>query len=145
MRLKEELPKKAFPWEQIIKENWKKYIGSHKLRDIDREEVEKMLGCKEEKFFAYYYHGCNDIRIFSLGCNSRLCSLCGKRNTDNWAKRLVKRLFPGKIHRNLVFGMPDMLWSFIKENRKLQKIIMDSTNQTIQELFNKIFSKKKIT
>jgi plasmid rolling circle replication initiator protein Rep len=145
MWIKEELPKKLFSLKEIIKENWDKYIGNHTLRNIEKEEVEKMLKCREEKFFACYCHGCNDIRIFPLGCNSRLCSSCGKRHTDNWAKRLVKRLFPGKIHRHLVFGMPDMLWSFIKENRKLQKIVMDAANQTIQELFNEILKKKKIT
>ena len=142
--IKEELPKKAFSVKQIIKENWDRFIGIHKTREIEQEEVEKMLSCKEESrgCFACYCKQCDKIVIFPLGCNSRLCSSCGKRYTDNWAKRLVKRLFPGKIHRHLVFGMPDMLWSFIKENRKLQKIVMDTANQTIQQLFQTITKKK---
>jgi len=106
-----------------------------------------MLSCKEESrgCFACYCKKCNKIIIIPLRCNSRLCSSCGKRHTDNWAKRLVKRLFPGKIHRHLVFGMPDMLWAFIKENRGLQKIVMDTANRTIQELFNEISKKKNKT
>lgn len=74
-----------------------------------------------------------------------MCSSCGKRYTDNWAKRLVKRLFPGRVHRHLVFGMPDMLWSFIKDNRKLQKVVMDTANKTIQEMFNEISKRKNKT
>ena len=142
--IKEGLPKKAFSVKQIIKENWNRFISNHKTREIEREEVEKMLSCKEESrgCFACYCKQCDKIVIFPLGCNSRLCSSCGKRHTDNWAKRLVKRLFPGKIHRHLVFGMPDMLWSFIKENRKLQKVVMDTANQTIQQLFQTIAKKK---
>jgi len=143
--LKEELPKKAFSIKQIIKEHWERFIGNHKTREIEREEVEKMLSCKEEGCFACYCKKCDKIVTVPLGCNSRLCSSCGKRHTDNWAKRLVKRLFPGKIHRHLVFGMPDMLWSFIKENRELQKIVMDAANKTIQELFNEISKKKNKT
>lgn len=143
--IKEELPKKAFSVKQIIKENWNRFISNHKIREIEKEEVEKMLSCKEGAFFACYCKQCNVIRIVPFGCNSRLCSGCGKRHTDRWAKRLVKRLFPGKIHRHLVFGMPDMLWSFIKENRKLQKIVMDTSNKTIQELFNEISKKKNKT
>lgn len=140
-----EIEKPLYSVKQIFIDFWALFASLHSVRDVEREEVEKMLSCKEGAFFACYCKLCNVIRIVSFGCNSRLCSRCGKRHTDRWAKRLVKRLFPGKIHRHLVFGMPDMLWSFIKENRKLQKIVMDITNKTIQELFNEISKKKNKT
>lgn len=143
--IKEEVPKKLFPVKQIIKDHWDKYISNHKTRKVEREEVEKMLSCREEGCFACYCKKCDKVMIVPLGCNSRLCSSCGKRHTDNWAKRLVRRLFPGKVHRHLVFGMPDMLWSFIKENRKLQKVVMDTANKTIQEMFNEISKRKNKT
>lgn len=143
--IKEKLPKKPFSVKQIFKEHWNRFVENHKTRKVEREEVEKMLSCKEGDCFACYCKKCDKIMIVPFGCNSRLCSSCGKRHADNWAKRLVKRLFPGKVHRHLVFGMPDMLWAYIKENRKLQKIVMDAANKTIQELFNEISKKKNKT
>lgn len=99
-----------------------------------------MLSCKGEErgCFVYYCRHCKVDVIVPFGCNSRLCSSCGKRHTNRWAETLSRRVFPGIIHRHLVLTIPDALWAYIKENRDLQAVIMDASYSAIQELFSSI-------
>jgi len=63
--------------------NWDVYWYRNRgvVREVERVEVEKMLSCKEgdNGFFVYYCPCCNELRVVYFGCNSRLCSCCGKR------------------------------------------------------------------
>jgi hypothetical protein len=109
--------------------NWDRYHYVHRqeIRPVERAEVEKMLSCKgpERGCFVYYCPTCEEFRTISFGCNSRLCSECGKRYTDQWAKRLGKARFDVP-HRHAVLTLPDRLRGVLKEDRGLWKVIMDS-------------------
>lgn len=124
----------------IFQEHWEDYLKTHKVREIERAEVEKMLSCKDESRggFWYYCKTCNEYRFIPFGCNSRLCSCCGKRYTDQWASTLADRLKKNIYHRHLVFGIPDMLWKYFQEDRKLYKVLMDVAYKTIKATFSKI-------
>ena len=124
----------------IIYENWDEYLKTHNPREIEKKEVEKMLSCKDESRggFWYYCKTCDEYQFVPFGCNSRLCSCCGKRYTDQWASMLADRLIKNIFHRHLVFGIPDMLWRYFKEDRKLYKILMDTAYKTIKETLSKV-------
>jgi hypothetical protein len=51
---------------------------------------------------------------------------------------LAKKLIPKIIHRHLVFGVPEMLWKYFKEDRKLYKVLMDVAYETIKEIFSQM-------
>jgi len=102
---------------------------------VEIEEVEKMLSCKQSCFVCYCKR-CNNYEIVQLGCNSRLCSCCGKRYTDQWADRLANKVAKNIIHRHFTFSLPIELREPIKQNRYLQKIISDSAYQTIKKMFS---------
>ncbi len=51
---------------------------------------------------------CEEHHDILLGCNSRLCSDCGKRYTDQWAKTLSSKMFDVP-HRHAVMTLPDRL------------------------------------
>jgi len=99
-----------------------------------------MLSCKDESRggFWYYCKTCKEYGFVPFGCNSRLCSCCGKRYADQWASMLAERLEKNIFHRHLVFGIPDMLWKYFQENRKLLKVLMDIVYRTIKETFSKV-------
>ena len=122
----------------IFQEHWEDYLKTHKARDIERIEVEKMLSCKDANRggFWYYCKNCNEYRFVPFGCNSRLCSCCGKRYSDQWASMLAEKLMKNIFHRHLVFGIPDMLWNYFHDDRKLFKILMDVSYKTIREVFS---------
>ncbi len=126
----------------IFQEHWQGFKIKYKdiIREIEIEEVEKMLSCKDENRggFMFYCKPCDRYEFVPFGCNSRLCSSCGKRYTDQWASMLAERLEKNIFHRHLVFGIPDMLWKYFKENRRLYKVLMDTTYKTIKETFSKI-------
>jgi len=117
----------------IFKNHWNDYLKAHSVRTCEKEAVESMLSCKDEKrgCFVCYCKKCNQFKIVSFGCNSRLCSSCGKRHTDRWAEMLAKKVRRGIIHRHLVFSLPVELRGSIKQNRKLQKVISDSAFKAI--------------
>jgi len=116
--------------------NWDRYYYVHRreVRPVERAEVEKMLSCKgpERGCFVYYCPTCEEYRTISLGCNSRLCSECGKRYTDQWAKRLSEAMFDVP-HRHAVLTLPDRLREVLKEDRGLWKVIMDSAIKALND------------
>ncbi len=137
---KKENNKPFYSVKQIFQENWKDYLKNHQVREIERIEVEKMLSCKDNSRggFWYYCKNCNEYRFVPFGCNSRLCSCCGKRYSDQWSSMLADKLMKNIFHRHLVFGIPDMLWNYFHDDRKLFKVLMDVAYKTIREVFSKM-------
>lgn len=131
----------------IFKTHWSSFVTrmGHRLRPIEVKEVEKMLSCKEEDrgCFVYYCPGCNEFHFCYFGCNSRLCSCCGKRYADNWAEQLANNAFDVP-HKHFTMTLPDLLWEPIRNDRSSLKVLMDSAIQTIKEFYEKIFGKKII-
>jgi len=110
--------------------NWDVYEHQHRdeLRQVEVDEVEKMLSCKDGSrgFFVYYCPHCMESRIVYFGCNGRLCSCCGKNYTDKWSKSLKNALFD-VTHRHIVMSVPDVLWPVMKRFRAcLLKVYMDA-------------------
>jgi len=85
-----------------------------------------MLSCKDESkgFWTCYCKKCNKYHRVYLGCNSRICSHCGKRYSDKWAEKLVENTFHVP-HKHVVMGLPPLLWEELRRDRKAWKIVMD--------------------
>ncbi|MCD4845207.1 MAG: transposase zinc-binding domain-containing protein, partial [Methanosarcinales archaeon] len=79
------------------------------LRDVEINEVTKMMTCKDADrgFFTYYCENCGTEKTVHFGCNSRICTNCGKNHTDKWANSLRKALF-NVPHRHAVLTIPDV-------------------------------------
>ena len=116
--------------------NWDMFrlAESANLRDVEIKEVEKMLSCKDESrgFFVYRCESCGTFVTVHFGCNSRICTNCGKNHTDKWAKSLKKTMF-NVPHRHAVLTIPDALWLIVRGNRFLLKVLMDAAIQAIND------------
>ena len=116
--------------------NWNvfDFLEHDNIREIERIEVQKMLRCKDSDrgFFVYHCPKCEEFRTVYFGCNSRLCSNCGKNYTDKWSKVLSKKMF-NVAHRHIVLSVPDVLWPIMKEHRELHKVYMDAAIQAIND------------
>ncbi len=106
----------AYTIKQILKENWDDYIMTHKVTDYQRREVEKTINCSKHS------------------CNSRICSSCGKRYTDNWSKELQNYLFPVE-HKHVVLTVPAILRTILRDWNKI-KLLMDSSQSFFRGIFN---------
>ncbi|MBS3749867.1 MAG: transposase [Candidatus Thermoplasmatota archaeon] len=120
-----------------------KYDHGDDLRQVEVDEVKKMLHCKDGSrgFFVYHCPRCDESRIVYLGCNSRLCSCCGKNYTDKWSKSLKKAMFD-VVHRHIVMSVPNVLWEVMKRfRRRCLKVYMDAAisaiNNTLSYFLNK--------
>ncbi len=93
-----------------------------------------MLSCKDESrgFFVYRCESCGTFVTVHFGCNSRICTNCGKNHTDKWAKSLKKTMF-NVPHRHAVLTIPDALWLIVRGNRFLLKVLMDAAIQAIND------------
>ena len=120
----------------IDNNNWYAFRLSEKenLRDVEIKEVNKMMTCKDADrgFFTYYCENCNTVTTVHFGCNSRICTNCGKNHTDKWAKSLSKALF-NVPHRHAVLTISDVLWPVVRENRFLLKVLMDAAIAAIND------------
>jgi len=124
---------------------WFYYVKTHNIRDIELKEVKKALNCYGHKNGCYVYC-CNDCGkwVFqSLGCNSRICSCCGKRHADAWAVNLSKRMF--KVpHRHIVLSVARELWPYLKDNWPLLKVYQDSAIDALNDYLPKAMREKFI-
>jgi len=93
-----------------------------------------MLSCKDESrgYFTYQCDCCGEFQTVYFGCNSRICTNCGKNHTDKWAKSLKKAMF-NVPHRHAVLTIPDMLWYAVEQNRFLLKVLMDAAIAAIND------------
>jgi hypothetical protein len=106
--------------------NWDVYRYKHRdeLRDVEIEEVEKMLSCGEQGYRLFECSDCGEVMVVHFGCNSRVCTHCGKRFTDKWAESIARKTFDVK-HRHVVMTIPEELRSVFYEDRTLLKVLMD--------------------
>jgi hypothetical protein len=90
--------------------------------------------CKDADrgFFTYYCENCGTVTTVHFGCNSRICTNCGKNHTDKWSKSLSKALF-NVPHRHAVLTISNVLWSVVRENRFLFKVLMDAAIAAIND------------
>lgn len=120
-------------------DNWKRYAFNHKneLREVEVQEVEKMLLCKDalNGYYTCYCPNCDELHAIFLGCNSRLCSHCGKRYTDQWAKGLHGRLFPVP-HRHFVLSVASQLRPVLLSDRSLWKVLMNAAIRAINNVLS---------
>lgn len=110
---------------QILASSWDSYVVSHEVTDYQSKEVERALSCYgyNNGCFVFYCKHCDKYIFQSYGCNSRLCSCCGKRYADQWSTSLSKAMF--KVpHRHIVFSIPPELWDFLR-NKSYWKDYMD--------------------
>jgi len=119
--------------------NWDVYRALHNssLRDEVVSEVAKMLSCRDDEcgFVEYYCEYCGESRTVYFGCNSRICSRCGKPHSDNWARTIASSMYDVP-HRHAVLSLPDRMWDMFRDNWDLLKVLMDSVMETLDNVMN---------
>ncbi|MEK0371133.1 MAG: transposase [Nitrosopumilus sp.] len=130
--------KSSISVKEILHSSWESYVNTHDVADYQIKEVDKALDCygHNNGCFVFYCKQCDKYIFQSYGCNSRICSCCGKRYTDQWSLSLSNCMFPVS-HRHFVMSVPDALWPFLKD-WNLRKVYMDAAIHAFNEFFSKI-------
>jgi hypothetical protein len=124
---------------KILRYAWALYESTHLVEEHVRKEIERALLCRsgENGVFLWQCTECGEIVYQLLGCNSRMCSSCGKRYVDEWSKSLSRAMF--KVpHGHFVMSVPSQIWPYLLKDRALWKVYMDSAIDTINDYFPKI-------
>jgi len=123
--------------------NWDVYEFKHrgKLREVEVKEVRKMLECGKKGFKLFRCPNCGEEKVVPYGCNSRVCTHCGKAFTDRWADQIARKTFDVK-HRHAVFTIPEQLRLFFESDRKLLKVLMDCVIVTIAQVMEWVLGKE---
>ena len=115
---------------------WERYKSAHNMRDIEVKEVEKMLLCQDPSkgFLTFGCLKCGTTKTIHFSCNSRICTRCGKIYADKWAESVANSLFD-VTHRHVVMTIAEELWPYVKEHRRLQKVMMDCAITVFKDVF----------
>jgi len=115
--------------------NWEVYLVLHRdgLREVEISEVDKMLSCDEKGYRVFMCPVCGEVRTVFFGCNSRLCTHCGKSYTDKWAERVARSTF-NVLHRHVVLTIPEDLRKFFLQDRRFLKVLMDCAIKTLGDV-----------
>ena len=116
----------------VFDANWSTYQTLCNPRSVEIKEVNKMLTCGQE-FRIYHCFKCKLDHIVCFGCNSRICTHCGKRYTDRWSESVSKSVLDVN-HRHFTISMPSTLWIVFERNRLLLKDYMDVAIKVITEV-----------
>lgn len=119
--------------------NWENYRkrNGFGLRKEVVIEVDKMMKCNKDDcgFVQYQCEYCSDSRTIYFGCNSRVCTRCGKRHSDKWADEISDEMFDVP-HRHVVLSMPERMWGLFKEDWDRLKVMMDSVIETLNNVLS---------
>jgi transposase-like protein len=100
-----------------------------------------MLECGKKGFKFFRCPKCGEEKTVYYGCNSRICTHCGKVFTDRWADQVARKMFDVK-HRHAVFTIPEQLRPFFKSDRKLLKVLMDCVILAVAQVMEWVLGKE---
>lgn len=97
-----------------------------------------MLKCGDPSrgFFCYYCVDCDEYYIAHFRCNGRICTRCGARYVNEWAKKTVGKMLDVD-HSHIVFTLPDDIWPLIKDNDVCIKELSAAAFRVVQETMSR--------
>ena len=112
----------------------KLYITDHHLKAMN-----SMLVCQTARLgiAEFECECCQDEHIVYQSCKHRFCSICGARETNLWARRLLYTL-PDMRYHHVVFTMPKPLRIISKRNgNKLYDLMFRLSAEVVQKWFRR--------
>ena len=83
-----------------------------------RRAFRQAMQCRTPALGSEVYASENEERGVDHTCKSRACSSCGNKTTIDWHRDREAAL-PDGPYKGITFTMPDLLWSFFRDNRFL--------------------------
>jgi hypothetical protein len=105
-----------------IRSQTRPYWDSDETRSAVRQAFSKALQCRTAELGAEVYSSENQELILYHTCKSRACPSCGYRANVQWLRERWAAL-PDALYKGITFTMPDLLWSFFRDNPPLTKAL----------------------
>jgi len=82
----------------------------------------RALQCRTAALGAEVYSSGTQELVLYHTCKSRACPSCGYRANVQWLRERWAAL-PDALYKGITFTMPDLLWSFFRDNPRLAKAL----------------------
>ena len=132
--------------QQIFLDNYEEIILTLRLRDCERENIDKMINCGNPAFGGAMYActKCGKMKFVTFRCHSRFCPTCGvKYAIDRTAAMSFKVI--GVAHRHCVFTIAEELRDLFLKDRDLLNLLFDAVNSVVSRMFHKLNKKENFT
>ncbi|MGF6366447.1 hypothetical protein M2454_002294 [Aequitasia blattaphilus] len=107
-------------------------------RDVEMENIEKMIHCGDPSFGgAMYACDCGEIKFVPFRCKSRFCTSCGNMYSIDRTTSMSFKLIH-MVHRHCVFTIPEELRDFFLRDRSLLNCLFSSVRSVLLRMFHNI-------
>src|SRR5450432_3160877 len=105
-----------------IRSRTRTYWDRDETRSAVREAFRRADQCRTAELGAEVYSSENQEFILYHTCKSRACPSCGHRANIQWLRERWAAL-PNTNFKGITFTMPDLLWTFFRDNPALARVL----------------------
>jgi Putative transposase/Transposase zinc-binding domain len=98
------------------------YWDRDEMSPAARRIFAKAMQCRTPELGAEVYSSENQELVLYHTCKSRACPSCGHRANVQWLRERWAAL-PTAPYKGITFTMPDLLWSFFRNNPSLSRAL----------------------
>lgn len=132
--------------QQIFLDNYEEIILTLRLRDCERENIDKMINCGNPAFGGAMYActKCGKMKFVPFRCHSRFCPTCGVKYAIGRTTAMSFKVI-GVAHRHCVFTIAEELRDLFLKDRDLLSLLFDAVNSVVSRMFHKLNKKENFT
>ena len=132
--------------QQIFKDNYEIIQYTLHPRDVELENISKMINCGDPSFGGAMYacSKCGHLKFVPFRCHSRFCPTCGVKYSKQRSSAMSFKLV-SCTHRHCVFTIDEELRPFFLKDRSLLNCLFHAVQSVVLRMFHKMNKSKKYT
>lgn len=129
--------------QEIFKDNYEIIQYTLHPRDVEMENISKMIDCGDPSFGGAMYScpHCGNLKFVPFRCKSRFCPSCGVKYSQERSTQMAFKLIRC-THRHCVFTIDDELRHFFLEDRSLLDCLFQAVRSVLLRMFHNLNKSK---
>lgn len=129
--------------QQIFKDNYEVIQYTLHPRDVEMENISKMIHCGDSSFGGAMYvcPDCHNMKFVPFRCKSRFCPACGVKYSQERSVSMSFKLV-NCTHRHCVFTIDEELRPFFLKDRSLLNCLFHAVRSVVLRMFYKVSQSK---
>lgn len=129
--------------QEIFKDNYEIIQYTLHPRDVEMENISKMIHCGDPSFGGAMYvcPACHNMKFVPFRCKSRFCPTCGVKYSHERSASMSFKLV-NCTHRHCVFTIDEELRHFFLEDRSLLNCLFHAVRSVILRMFHRMNKSK---
>ena len=125
--------------QEIFKDNYEIIQYTLHPRDVEMENISKMIHCGDPSFGGAMYAcpHCGNLKFVPFRCKSRFCPTCGVKYCQERSTQMAFKLIRC-THRHCVFTFDEELRHFFLEDRSLLDCLFQAVRSVVLRMFHNL-------